>query len=380
MSMTRQVNITNDMSSIIEAVKKYGVSNISLISRECGIPIETVRYRLNNQIPSLGLTFHFRFNLGRLGLKGFHARLQFKPEAEKFADSILREMHEVCFLTYHARELTGAGYATRFAVPFNLVPEWEGYMEGLRNAGILDSYSTKKIDWRRLLSFQPSYFDFHNEEWVIDWEQVKKNSLMAAPPQQPMEFTPSDGSINVDWTDLAIIKELQKDALSQLSEISRSIHVNEKTVGYHFRKHVKKLDCQICVRWLAGSSPQEKRKVALILFEFSELTKQQIAHCRAVFNNFPFAWSESGNDDDGLYLAEALIPLLQLPQSMSYIRRELFEEYSSSTVAYLDPSSDMAYTIPYFNFSKEECGWFFNREKARQAILKFIPTLEASQR
>ena len=51
---------------------------------------------------------------------------------------------------------------------------------------------------------------------------------------------PDDWPIKVDYEDLLIIKELEKDGRKPLTEVSKILNIPVETVKYHFREHISK--------------------------------------------------------------------------------------------------------------------------------------------
>ncbi|MEM0054529.1 MAG: hypothetical protein QXL89_10120, partial [Nitrososphaeria archaeon] len=62
----RIISYDEEMKLIVDSIKKYGPKNISAISRTTGLPIETVRYRIKNQLKEMGIRFHISINYLKL--------------------------------------------------------------------------------------------------------------------------------------------------------------------------------------------------------------------------------------------------------------------------------------------------------------------------
>lgn len=127
-----------------------------------------MRYKVEKQLPSFGIIVQLRFDPNRLGLRLFFGELEFTEDAEEYALKIFSKVHEVAFLTYHARELGNSHYVVSFAVPFGLVEEWQQFLNKLIEVKILQNYSVREITWRRLISLSPENFDFVNKSWTLN--------------------------------------------------------------------------------------------------------------------------------------------------------------------------------------------------------------------
>jgi DNA-binding IclR family transcriptional regulator len=79
----RDIDLQKEIALILDAVKKFGPRNISLIARQTGIPRETVRVRLLNLLPRYGFVVKMLPNYYKLGLTRYFGYLRF---SRQFAD------------------------------------------------------------------------------------------------------------------------------------------------------------------------------------------------------------------------------------------------------------------------------------------------------
>jgi DNA-binding Lrp family transcriptional regulator len=372
LSTVQRTELSDQFALLVDAVQKYGIDNISQISRQIGIPIETVRYKIKKQLPSLGINVQLRFDHNRLGLRLFFGELEFTEDVEQRALQIFSKLHEVAFLTYYARELGNPCYTVSFAVPFGLVDEWQRFLNKLIPLKVLQNYSVKEIAWRRLISISPENFDFANKSWTLDAfrRTISKDEKVLPCVDLKERFSPDMAAVNIDKIDLLIIKELEKNAALQLSKMSKILKINEKTIGYHYRKHVRMLTPQTYFAW-AGDASDERNGVVLLRYIFDGLTFQELEGCRRIFSNFPFTWGESGGRG-GYYAAEVMMPQNYYSWTTHFLRTKLAREYHKAKLIFLDANDDRWYTVPYYLFDKEIGGWYFDEHKAINEVLKIL--------
>ena len=82
--------------------------------------------------------------------------------------------------------------------------------------------------------------DTNENNWSFEWEKwiEEFNTIHCNHPYflaEPKEF-----SINADYIDLLIIKELEIDGTTSLVKMSEKLGINLSTIKYHYYNHVKK--------------------------------------------------------------------------------------------------------------------------------------------
>jgi hypothetical protein len=349
---------------LIQVIDRIGIRNVTALSRMTGIPKETIRYTLKKRFPELDLRVETVFNLGELGLQRYSANIRFAPDALRHANSILDKLASVSFLTYRSGTLLEPAHVALFAVPVLLEEEFQSFIEGLVEEGILTVAELERMDWARNPELKCEYYDFDVGRWNIDWREVGVHPEV---PPSPIVVDQPRVKPAIDRSDVLLIKELEAGSLRNLTTIAKKLEMNVVTLRWHYRKHVMPVISHHRVHWIPASGGDPSRVVGTS-FSFSQLTRSQLGKARLLFNNFPFAWYEAGSRD-GSYRVDLAIPVEQLVLSLEFLNARLGEMSLPQWKTYLlDLPSSMHYTVPYENFT-EEGEWIFDREKALSSIL-----------
>jgi hypothetical protein len=352
-----------DLSKLIEAINRVGIQNVSLLSRMTGMPTETIRYTMKKRFPNMGLNVRTPLSHGALGLERYFVTMKLSRAAEEHESSIMRSLSSNAFLTYWCRAANERRHLAFFAAPVSLVDEFRAFMNRLVKEGVLVDYQSEPLQWSRHSELKSRYYDFATGEWTINWDKVEKPG--EAPPSPIRNEDPS-ATPDVDATDILIIKELELDSWRNIAEIARKLKLNERTVRWHYRKHVADIAGTSHVTWIPVTPSDFKKAVGLVL-EFNGVSKESLARLRLMFNNFPFAWFEAGRRD-GYYQVHSALPAGSYMESLRFLNAhlgEIVEDWKTWTV---DLSTTFRYTIPYENFDAKK-GWFFDKEAALEAVL-----------
>lgn len=372
--MTPLLQMADRFNRIVDAVRKVGIGNVSLLSRMTGIPIETVRYKLAKQFSRLGLAVGVSIDYHRLGLSKMLVDLTIDPALDDQAEVILDRLARVAGLTYRAREVFQGRFMTIFAVPAGFKDEFRLFLKSLVDKNVLHNFEVKPLAWMRKLSFRPDLYDFRRGGWNIDWSRVDSTPIEVVQPALSLE--PSE-HVELDRLDVLLAKELQIDAFRPLNVIARKLRVHGKTLRYHYNRHVVPLTRNYYVRWTAAGASVQMADVIQVLIEFRNLTEKELALSRQVMNRFPFTDVE-GSDERGFYFVTATVPAPMLVDSLNYVAKHFMPHKSKIEVRMFDFRSTMAYTIPYELFD-EERGWTYPRGKMLQAVEEFIPRIRAKK-
>lgn len=351
-----------DLSKLIEAINRVGIQNVSLLSRMTGMPTETIRYTMKKRFPNMGLTVRTPLNHSALGLERYFVTMRLSESAAKSETTIFKGLASDAFLTYRCQAPVERRLLAYFSVPVSIVDEFRGFLDTLVDEELLGDFTCEKLEWSRHPELKSKYYDFGRGEWSIDWHEVKNRG--EAPPAPDTE-EPS-ASPDVDSTDLLIIKEMEIDSWRNIAEIARKLKLNERTVRWHYRKHVAGTAQSNYVNWIPVG-PNELTTAVGLVHEFNNLTRERLAKLRIFFNNFPFSWFEAGRRD-GYYQVNSALPSSSFMESLRFLNKGLENIVESWKCWTTDLSTAHGYTIPYQNFDDKK-GWFFNKNAALKSVL-----------
>jgi len=356
----------SSISRIVEAIKQVGPRNSCAISRITGIPDNTVRYKIHNQLVQKGITVQTSVDYGKMGLTTNWVNMDFAKEYKKTAPLVLRVLSKSGYLTFFGRLLPQNSFATVIRIPREALKSYLSFLEKIVQAGVLDSYRVDPVLWIRHLSMNPRYFDFEKKEWNVDWEEVEKS-----PVEIQQQEVAEGGAFYVDKIDVLLLKEMQIDCLRSLTDIGKKLHVKPKTLRYHFREHIEKrrLISRYVVRWF-GSPPLEARKSILYLTaEIREPSPEVLWQAQNVFHRLPFTWLDAVSTCQDLYTAQAVLPISSYTETVEYLARNSDGFEKKLKLCLVDQTCTCNYTLPYELFS-EDAGWLFDEEHTLEQVLE----------
>jgi len=352
-----------DISGLIEAVNRVGIQNISLLSRMTGMPTETIRYTVKKRFPRLGLSVRTPVNHALLGLERNFITLRLAPGAALSEETIVKGLSSEGFLTYVWRAPIEQRLVAYFSVPVGVSDDFLAFLDTLVQEQVLTDYTCERLEWSRHPELKSKYYSFSTGKWSIDWEKIGKGGET---PPNIEEYQEPAVKPDIDHTDTLIIKELEIDSWRNIAEIARKLKLNERTVRWHYKKHVSGTAQSNYVNWIPVT-PRDFRKAVCLVHEFRGVSSSTLSKLRVVFNSFPFCWFEAGRKD-GYYQVNSALPPEYLMESLRFLNASLegiAENWKTWTV---DLATVHHHTIPYQNYD-DETGWSFNREAALKAVL-----------
>ncbi|MEM2783430.1 MAG: hypothetical protein QXF09_01190 [Nitrososphaerota archaeon] len=349
---------------LIEAIKKYGPRNFSLLSRVTGIPVETIRYKICKQFKEKGIGVHLGIDYNKLALVRTWAKLEFKESFLPHAEKFLEKLSEIGYLIYYASTLPYNEYYAMFAIPTRYRKEYREFLNSLIEEGILNSYYAYELTSCRHLSLNAKYFDFDKWEWKIDWNNLESPDVNV---EQPFESEPLKDPL-VDYQDLLILKELQMDSLRPLSEIAKKLNMNPRTILYHFNEHIirRGIINQYYIKWWYKTI-SEREKVSLILQAYN-ISEKKVRILKEELEKSPFTFFDAYSLEDKIYIAQQLLPAIYINDALKYLMRiKKIHGINDFDLEFIE--EEEAFTIPYENFDERE-NWLFDKEKILKELLQ----------
>lgn len=345
------------------AIGKAGPRNVAQISRMTGAHQETIRYKIKKRFNRLGFRFHAEVDLGKIGLSPHWATLSFNESYSPMATQILQTLNEMGYLTYYAKLVPQGNFAALFALPRDKTNEYQGFLNGLEERGVLTSYTLDAVQADRHKVMDPKFFNFRSGRWEIEWEKVTT--------QEPLPLTPTNRPKVEDFDnyDLLVIKELQKDSLQHLTGIARRLKVHQKTLEYHYRTHVQKwgLVPSYRIRWVQDTTKHLAHTVATTALTFHDLTAREYTEVQAAVSKIPILWSEHLLSN-GTYIAILNVPVTEMISVTTYINNTVPNLASKVEVGFVKPSDAYSYTIPHNMY--QDGNWRFDTKKLEIALRK----------
>jgi DNA-binding Lrp family transcriptional regulator len=220
---------------ILEGLALYGPRNKSKLAVQLGMPLGTLRHRINY------LRSHFSMRLlgsiyhTNIGLRKVVTFAEAKPGYEDLLYQCLKANDYWLYLS----QCVGTPKCLAiFGIPAGKEKEFEEFISKIQQ---LETVDNVKFTWSTCFqNVNPTsvWFDKTSEEWVFPWEswlqeiQTKRREL----PYTLKD--PDKYAQTADWIDIVILKELEKNSAVKLKDIARKLGTSLQRVKYHFENHV----------------------------------------------------------------------------------------------------------------------------------------------
>lgn len=360
----RIISYDEEMKLIVEAIKKYGPKNISAISRTTGLPAETIRYRIKNQLKEMGIRFHVSINYLKLGLVRSWLFLDFSLQVTKIIPEILDLLAKRGYLTYYARVIPHGYYIAIPTIPYSALEKYKNFLDELVRLDILKEYRMTDLQYLKHLSLRSEFYDFTTRTWNIPWSKLDYETKKESTPIQ-MDYS----RVPIDKIDLLILKEFQINASQSLTSIAKKINVQEKQVRYHYKKHIEegRIIENYIVRWQADRYQLTNKYILSCFIEFSDLTKSDVTYINSILEKFPFTWMIAVSVDRTKMVAQIFMPISQYYDALTFLSDRLYMFKERFKLHIIDYQKAEAYTIPYESWN-DNVGWFTDLDEVSEAL------------
>jgi len=209
------------------------------------------------------------------------------------------------------------------------------------------------------MSLRSEFYDFTTRTWNIPWSKLEYEARETS-AQIQMDYS----RVPIDKIDLLILKEFQINASQSLSSISKKIHVPEKQVRYHYKKHIEegRIIENYIVRWQADRFQLINKYVLSFFLEFSDLTKSDVQYINSILEKFPFTWMVAVSVDRTKMVSQIFMPISQYYDALTFLSDKLYMFKERFKLHTIDYQKAEAYTIPYESFN-DNVGWFTNLDE-----------------
>ncbi|MCS7113105.1 MAG: hypothetical protein RMJ00_00995 [Nitrososphaerota archaeon] len=349
----------DSLSKIIKAIHIFGPRNYTAIAGITGIPVETVRYKINTQLRNKGVKVYAHIDYGKLGLARYILRLRFNPEIELYASKILDKLAEVGYLYYYGRTIPKWEYICEVALPPGLELKYRIFLDKIMEDGIIERYSMERITSIRYLSMDVNFYDFERRVWNIPLDNGYDID------RDGFEISIEEDVCTDPWIDLIDLKIIawnQVDAYLTPTDIAKRIMCEPKKVLYHYKEHVIKQGIIKRYIVLVGWNYQDMRT---IIVEFKDVNRDMVDRVRSVMEKIPFVIRDTISEYPITYTSYMLIPTQYIVPILEYIAGRIASLRRNLEYEIIDAKKSQSYTIPYEMYDD---GWMFDLNKTLQII------------
>lgn len=343
---------------LLEGIRRYGLENVSTLSKWIDIPVETARYMIWEELPKHGISVGITVNLPRIGLGRW--MLYFQPAEKSLTPEVESFLKEDAGLMYLGRVLPNNCSFAMLGIPFGEHYKLRDQLEHLRNSKLIASYSLDEIEFLRNISFNPNFYDFKARSWKFGWQEIEDFDEPLIAPELPEDQSPV-----VDYKDILILKELQQSVPRTLSKLSGTIGLDQHNLRYHYKTHARRAIAGYYLRLSRGDA-QEFHSTMIFMHEFGN--NDSLDEGRTVATSIPFAqrvWKT-----EKYYCWYVSCPGQYTNGLLKYVNDKFAKIPGTLEVLNIDCPSEFASTIPYTLFDERNGSWRYEPKPALSVVRK----------
>ncbi len=342
---------------ILEGVTQLGPRNLSQVAKSTRLPHTTVRFRISRMIRDALLFLHLTPNTSNMGLK----RAVVFIEAAFGHETSLMDFLKVNDFWVFLCPIYGPfeGSAGIWEVPHDKTREFQQFLGNLQDMGVAGKIEVLWTTSFHNVSVSSRWFDAEEEAWAFDWEEWI-DEVEAIEGELPRILAePRDWPVNIDYTDLLIIKELEIDARKTLPEISEKLGAPLSKIKYHYHEHVMKRDLVGGYQVEIYRFPFPLCEILFFKFEFDD--HEMLERFALSLLDKPIAINIGKVLGEEALVSHVFLPKWQLRgfiRALSILaKRGCLKKYSYYIQ---DMYNTLRETIPYEHFKTNK--WIYNHE------------------
>lgn len=221
---------------ILEALGVHGPRNISKLAKILGLPIPTVRDRVKTLKTRFSLILQVSVYHTFIGLKKAFVFARATPGHGRLLWESMKANGYWLYLT--ARYDTPESFYGIYGIPIDHTKEFEQFTEQIKKLAIAQSID---LFWSTCIytsNLTDDWYDHETGNWVFNWDRWV-NELPNQGTSLPYTLVESENyPQKADKFDIIVLKELQKNAESELCDIAKLAGVSPQIIQYHFKDHV----------------------------------------------------------------------------------------------------------------------------------------------
>jgi hypothetical protein len=243
--------------------------------------------------------------------------------------------------------------------------QWTDFMISLKGMGVFKSMTSIALDWVRNVPMKAEMYDFHEGRWDFDWSKRITDPA-------PKDFVTADRE-EFDLTDLAIIEQLQIDGNTQLSDMAKSLKINPKTLGWHYRAHVlgRSLLKGYTVNWMGTGYDHKvekpvhrKHRYTPVEIFADGLDQTEKAELMKRVGQLPYGWLEGGGQH--CYYAKMVFPNEEFTEALDFLGELVMLSKRKVRCLTIDQAHSLWFTLPKQYFDERQQRWTFDQYNLRE--------------
>jgi DNA-binding Lrp family transcriptional regulator len=218
---------------IITLMHKIGPRNLLEVARAAGLPPTSVYDRARRLEEQFGILSIANLDHSKLGLRKCVTLVESQPGLEDFVTEALAIPNYWKTIT---RCEGGFTHYALHAVPENRSQEFEKYLVGTQERGLVRKYETVWVSDYQYEFPDFRFYDAADCTWAFEWgrwmDSVKEKEHLKA------ICDPAHCSIEADRADMLILAELENNARAKFSEMSKGLGITLQAVKYRYDKRI----------------------------------------------------------------------------------------------------------------------------------------------
>ena len=367
--MLRYIKMLDPVNAkIIEALGKTDPRNLLALAKKIGLPPTTVTFRVKKLIEKGFLKIKAKTNSHKLGLM---KAILIAHTNHGHIETLLKAIENTGYWTYTARcygKFNGA-YAV-FSFPFEHKAALEEYFERARQLGALSDY---KLFWTtNIFEVAPNFerFDFKRRAWNFAWQEWLHEILNSSTSLPDQLKDPKSYEINADYTDLLILKELEKDGLQDFTKLSKVARMTPQAIRHRFHQHVLKRNLITDFELAILPYPLQISDLCAFVFNFAD--EPALAKFANSLIDKPFVMNRAKIIGKNSLVVHFYIPkaeFTKLIESLNLLAMKcVIEDFEYVS---LDVASFKRQTVSYEFFRDGK--WTYNAAETNAKLVKLVP-------
>ena len=355
-------------AKIIEAFGKNDPRNLLALAKKVGLPPTTVTYRVKKLMKEGFLQVRAKVNSHRLGLT---KAVLIADTNHGHSEALLSAIENTGYWSYTTRcygRFNGI-YAV-FSFPFDQKAALEEYLEKARQLGVISDYL---LLWTtNIFEVAPNFawYDFRRKAWNFAWENWRDEILNSSTNLPERLNDPASYEILVDYTDLLILKELEKDGLRDFTELSKVVKITPQAVRHRFCQHLMKRKLITQYEVAIFPYPLEISDLCAFIFDFPD--QRAMAKFANSLPDKPFILSHAKVVGKNSLVVHFYIPKVEFSNFVEILNqlavKGLIEDFFYVS---LDVASFKRQTVSYEFFRKNS--WLYNAPEVIGKLTRMVP-------
>jgi len=362
-------------AKIIEGLGRHSPKNISVLAKHIGLPPTTVAYRIKKLMEEGYLKVRAKLNSPKLGLM---KAVMIADTKHALEDKLLSAIENLGYWTYIA-PCYGKfnGFYAVFSFPALYKEKLEDYLDNVKQLGIVSNYV---FHWMtNIYEVTPNFhwFDFEKSAWSFSWKKWVEEIPKASENLPERLGDPKIYAVNVDKTDLLMLKEMEKNGTIDFTELAHVLEITPQGVRHRYHQHIVKRALIAEYEIAIFPYPLPSSDLCGVFLDFED--KKFIAKFVNTLQNKPFIISYAKVIGRDSLMVHAYTPKIEFPNFIeslnSLIDKGVLSDFSYVT---LNVASFRRQTVSYEYFKDGK--WLYNHEEKLKNLMTIAPPMKILRR